>query len=79
MSSLWISYLFLSQQPGDRSCSNEAIGGNHDGPAIIYMAKYVVKKLFRCFVSLTGEYVEWTMPFPTTLAPPSGSRSLRQA
>lgn len=29
----------MHQQPGDRSCSNEAIGGNHDGPVIIYMAK----------------------------------------
>ncbi|KAG8685660.1 hypothetical protein FRC08_012988 [Ceratobasidium sp. 394] len=29
----------MHQQPGDRSCSNEAIGGNHDGPTIIYMAK----------------------------------------
>ncbi|KAG8697665.1 hypothetical protein FRC09_007721 [Ceratobasidium sp. 395] len=29
----------MHQQPGDRSCSSEAIGGNHDGPTIIYMAK----------------------------------------
>ncbi|QRV77796.1 glycoside hydrolase family 61 protein [Ceratobasidium sp. AG-Ba] len=29
----------MHQQPGDRSCSTEAIGGNHDGPTIIYMAK----------------------------------------
>ncbi|KAG8697664.1 hypothetical protein FRC09_007720 [Ceratobasidium sp. 395] len=29
----------MHQQPGDRSCANEAIGGNHDGPTIIYMAK----------------------------------------
>ncbi|KAG9047063.1 hypothetical protein FS837_003149 [Tulasnella sp. UAMH 9824] len=29
----------MHQQPGDRSCSTEAIGGNHDGPVIIYMAK----------------------------------------
>lgn len=29
----------MHQQPGDRSCSNEAIGGNHDGPVIVYMAK----------------------------------------
>ncbi|KAG8906766.1 hypothetical protein FRC00_012353 [Tulasnella sp. 408] len=27
----------MHQQPGDRSCSTEAIGGNHDGPVIIYM------------------------------------------
>ncbi|KAI5816973.1 glycosyl hydrolase family 61-domain-containing protein [Pyronema omphalodes] len=28
----------MHQQPGDRSCSNEAIGGNHDGPVIAYLA-----------------------------------------
>ncbi|KAM3081602.1 hypothetical protein ACMFMG_005054 [Clarireedia jacksonii] len=29
----------MHQQPGDRSCANEAIGGNHYGPVIIYMSK----------------------------------------
>jgi cellulase len=29
----------MHQQPGDRSCSNEAIGGDHFGPTLIYMAK----------------------------------------
>lgn len=29
----------MHAQPGDRSCSNPAIGGNHFGPVIIYMAK----------------------------------------
>ncbi|KAK7676808.1 hypothetical protein QCA50_020214 [Cerrena zonata] len=29
----------MHQQPGDRSCANEAIGGDHYGPVIIYMAK----------------------------------------
>ncbi|CCA72220.1 related to family 61 endoglucanase [Serendipita indica DSM 11827] len=29
----------MHAQPNDRSCSNDAIGGNHDGPVIIYMAK----------------------------------------
>ncbi|KAG8698808.1 hypothetical protein FRC08_005689 [Ceratobasidium sp. 394] len=29
----------MHQQPGDRTCATEAIGGNHDGPTIIYMAK----------------------------------------
>jgi cellulase len=28
-----------SQQPGDRSCKNEAIGGNHYGPVLVYMTK----------------------------------------
>jgi hypothetical protein len=28
----------MHQQPGDRSCSNQAIGGDHFGPTIIYMA-----------------------------------------
>ncbi|KAH8783192.1 glycoside hydrolase [Diaporthe sp. PMI_573] len=29
----------MHQQPGDRSCSNQAIGGNHYGPVMVYMAK----------------------------------------
>lgn len=29
----------MHQQSGDRSCSNEAIGGNHDGPVIVYLSK----------------------------------------
>ncbi|KAI0796064.1 glycosyl hydrolase family 61-domain-containing protein [Abortiporus biennis] len=29
----------MHQQPGDRSCANEAIGGNHYGPILVYMAK----------------------------------------
>lgn len=29
----------MHQQPGDRTCSNEAIGGNHDGPVIVYLSK----------------------------------------
>ncbi|KAI8974883.1 glycosyl hydrolase family 61-domain-containing protein [Trametes punicea] len=29
----------MHQQPDDRSCANQAIGGNHYGPVIVYMAK----------------------------------------
>ncbi|KAG8933850.1 hypothetical protein FRC03_010974 [Tulasnella sp. 419] len=29
----------MHQQPGDRTCTTEAIGGNHDGPVLVYMAK----------------------------------------
>lgn len=29
----------MHQQPNDRSCGSEAIGGNHFGPVMIYMAK----------------------------------------
>ncbi|KAF4583327.1 hypothetical protein EYR38_002076 [Pleurotus pulmonarius] len=29
----------MHQQPGDRSCGSEAIGGNHFGPVILSMAK----------------------------------------
>jgi cellulase len=29
----------MHAQPGDRSCSNQAIGGNHYGPVLVYMAK----------------------------------------
>ena len=28
----------MHQQPGDRSCANEAIGGDHWGPVQMYMA-----------------------------------------
>jgi cellulase len=28
----------MHEQPGARSCSSPAIGGNHDGPVIVYMA-----------------------------------------
>ena len=29
----------MHQQPNDRSCSNEGIGGNHFGPVMVYMSK----------------------------------------
>lgn len=29
----------MHQQPNDRSCSNEALGGQHYGPVMVYMAK----------------------------------------
>jgi hypothetical protein len=29
----------MHEQPNDRNCNNPAIGGNHDGPVIIYMSK----------------------------------------
>lgn len=29
----------MHQQPGDRSCSNEAIGGAHYGPVMVYLSK----------------------------------------
>ncbi|KAI0761258.1 glycoside hydrolase family 61 protein [Trametes elegans] len=29
----------MHQQPGDRSCANQAIGGDHYGPINVYMAK----------------------------------------
>jgi lytic cellulose monooxygenase (C1-hydroxylating) len=29
----------MHQQPGDRSCANEAIGGDHYGPMQVYLAK----------------------------------------
>jgi lytic cellulose monooxygenase (C1-hydroxylating) len=29
----------MHQQPGDRSCKNEAIGGDHYGPVSVYLAK----------------------------------------
>jgi len=29
----------MHQQPGDRTCTTEAIGGNHDGPVLVYLSK----------------------------------------
>lgn len=29
----------MHAQPKDRSCTNEAIGGNHYGPVIVYMSQ----------------------------------------
>lgn len=29
----------MHQQPGDRTCTNEAIGGAHYGPVMVYMSK----------------------------------------
>ncbi|RYO90861.1 hypothetical protein DL762_000044 [Monosporascus cannonballus] len=29
----------MHQQPGDRSCANEGIGGNHFGPVVVYLSK----------------------------------------
>ncbi|RPA73102.1 hypothetical protein BJ508DRAFT_419169 [Ascobolus immersus RN42] len=29
----------MHAQPGDRNCKNEAIGGNHDGPVIVYLSR----------------------------------------
>jgi lytic cellulose monooxygenase (C1-hydroxylating) len=29
----------MHQQPNDRSCTTQAIGGNHFGPIMVYMAK----------------------------------------
>ncbi|KAF2460497.1 glycoside hydrolase family 61 protein [Lineolata rhizophorae] len=29
----------MHQQPGDRNCNNEAIGGQHYGPVMVYMCK----------------------------------------
>jgi cellulase len=29
----------MHQQPGDRNCANEGIGGNHFGPVLVYMTK----------------------------------------
>jgi lytic cellulose monooxygenase (C1-hydroxylating) len=29
----------MHAQPGDRNCRNEAIGGNHDGPVIVYLSR----------------------------------------
>lgn len=36
----------MHQQPGDRTCTTEAIGGNHDGPVIIYMYAQHLNILF---------------------------------
>jgi len=40
----------MHQQYNDRDCANAAIGGNHDGPVLVYMAKWVFN-----FHSSSGE------------------------
>jgi lytic cellulose monooxygenase (C1-hydroxylating) len=32
----------MHQQPGDRDCTTQAIGGNHYGPVLVYMSKVAV-------------------------------------
>ena len=43
----------MHQQPGDRSCAQEAIGGNHYGPVIVYMSRVTDAK------TASGSSVSW--------------------
>ncbi|RDB27904.1 putative endo-beta-1,4-glucanase D [Hypsizygus marmoreus] len=43
----------MHQQPGDRACRNEAIGGNHYGPVLVYMAAVSDAK------SAVGSNADW--------------------
>jgi len=57
----------IHQQPNDRDCTHLAVGGNHDGPILVYLAKCVfisVPLLPLCsFVGkLTIRSSELTMP-----------------
>lgn len=47
---MWVSYsnsilagdtvtVEMHQQPGDRDCTREALGGNHFGPVMVYLSK----------------------------------------
>lgn len=52
----------MHQQPGDRSCSNEAIGGSHYGPVLVYMAAVDDA------ASAAGEDAGWFKVFEDTWA-----------
>jgi len=52
----------MHQQPGDRTCSNEAIGGSHYGPVIVYMAAVADA------ASATGADAAWFKVFQDTWA-----------
>ncbi|KAI0803724.1 glycosyl hydrolase family 61-domain-containing protein [Xylaria sp. FL0064] len=58
----------MHQQPGDRSCANEAIGGDHYGPVQVYMASVSNA------ASAVGAQASWFKVFADTwAASPSGS------
>ncbi|KAF2967696.1 hypothetical protein GQX73_g5873 [Xylaria multiplex] len=58
----------MHQQPRDRSCSNEAIGGDHHGPVQVYMASVSDA------ASADGSTASWFKIFADTWASnPSGS------
>ncbi|KAI0508978.1 carbohydrate-binding module family 1 protein [Xylaria bambusicola] len=58
----------MHQQPGDRNCANEAIGGDHHGPVQVYMA--AVSNA----ASAAGSDASWFKIFADTWASnPSGS------
>lgn len=45
----------MHQQPNDRSCANEAIGGNHYGPVIVRRHPHPTSiVLNNCFTGLHG-------------------------
>lgn len=52
----------MHQQPGDRNCANEAIGGDHFGPIQVYMASVADAS------SATGSDASWFKIFSDTWA-----------
>lgn len=59
----------MHQQPGDRTCSTEAIGGAHYGPVIVYMAPVADA------TSATGADSAWFKVFEDTWAANGSSGS----
>lgn len=59
----------MHQQPDDRSCANEAIGGNHYGPVIVYMAAATTRPLLLAPRQLGSKYrsQDWFRTILTTL------------
>ncbi|KAI1127828.1 carbohydrate-binding module family 1 protein [Nemania abortiva] len=58
----------MHQQPGDRSCANEAIGGDHYGPIAVYMASVADAS------SAVGSSASWFKIFADSWAKnPSGA------
>lgn len=59
----------MHQQPGDRSCSSEAIGGAHYGPVQVYMAKVSDSS------TAVGSSASWFKVFADTWASKGASGS----
>jgi len=57
----------MHQQPGDRSCSNEAIGGAHYGPVMVYLSKVAD-------ASTADGSAGWFKIFQDTWSPTSSAR-----
>lgn len=68
----------MHQQPGDRTCTTEAIGGNHDGPVIIYMSvASLLSEISRTDLGTIGRKL-LILELLSIPRPPAGSRSFKK-